>query len=95
MKISRLDKIADTDRFIFYVPALSDRFAVFLSNEGQTLDYREAMQFRRSEAYDFRSNWEKANPAKGHLIMLPAEEHYPTVEVIPVGYLDSRISDDN
>ena len=97
MKISKLDiiKKADTDRFIFYIQALSDRFAVFLSDTGQTYNYKEASKFRRSEAYDFRKNWEAANPSKGHLIMLEAYANYPTEEVVPVGYLDNIISDNN
>lgn len=95
INISKLDVVANTDRYIFYMPALSDKFAVFLSDAGQTYNYKEATNFRLEEAYKFRINWEAANPNKGHLIMLDAYDNYPTVEVIPVGHLDAIVNDLN
>jgi hypothetical protein len=94
MRISKLDKIANTDRYVFYMPALSDKFAVFLNDEGQTMEFFEATRFRLEDAYTFRTNWEKANPGKGHLIIVP-DETYPSVKVIPVGYLDKLVTDYN
>ena len=91
MRISK----ADTDRYVFYVPALSDKFAVFLSDQGQTYEINQAMSRRLSEAYEFRASWEKANPGKGNLIIVPDNLHVESINVIPVGYLDNIVSDFN
>ena len=94
MNISKLDKIANTDRYVFYMPALSNKYAVFLNDTGQTDNINDATRFRLEEAYTFRTNWEKANPGKGHLIIIP-DDQYPSVNVIPVGYLDRLVTDYN
>ena len=94
MKISKLDKIANTDRFVFYVPDLSDKYAVFLSDLGQTDNINDALRFRLEEAYTFRKKWEAQNPSRGHLIIIP-DEQYASVNVIPVGYLDRLVTDYN
>jgi len=91
MRISK----ADTDRYVFYVPALSDKFAVFLSDQGQTYEINQAMSLRLSEAYSFRTAWEKENPGKGHLVVIPDDANVESINVIPVGYLDNIVNDFN
>lgn len=90
MFISRLDKVANTDRYVIYDESASTgQFAMFVGDLGLTHLPSEATRFRDEEAQKFIKNWEASNP--GHLYALIDNGHFPTVEVCPTGEIAKLI----